>query len=173
MSALRGLAAFKHNLCTLASVSSPESVVKSMQVKARQSQAACHCILTVRFVPSVSARLLTAGKLILMRKEKKSIWIDWKIPQVVFFKRSQLISCLGFFFSSLKKFDIFWPRASPSGPESYYVVEVGWLSMQIFLLIWIPRQRLSDVKLNCCHLTNALAVKSFDKSLVRIRGFRI
>jgi hypothetical protein len=41
---LIGLAAFKQSRSTLASVSSPLSVVKSMQVTALHSQAACHSI---------------------------------------------------------------------------------------------------------------------------------
>ncbi len=41
---LIGLAALRQSLSTLDSVSSPLKVVKSMQVTARQSQAACHSI---------------------------------------------------------------------------------------------------------------------------------
>ena len=62
MSDLIGLAAFKQSLCTLASVSSPARVVKSMHVKARHNQAACHCFFTVLRVPNVAARRLIAGR---------------------------------------------------------------------------------------------------------------
>ena len=62
MSGRIGLAAFKHSLCTLTSVSSPARVVKSMQDRARHSHAACHCFFTVLRVPKVAARLLMAGR---------------------------------------------------------------------------------------------------------------
>ena len=62
MSGRIGLAAFKHSLCTLTSVSSPARVVKSMQDRARHNHAACHCFFTVLRVPKVAARLLMAGK---------------------------------------------------------------------------------------------------------------
>ena len=64
-SCLTGFCALKHNRATLVAVSSPERVVKSMQVTARRSQAACHCFFTDRRVFSVSARRLTAGRLTL------------------------------------------------------------------------------------------------------------
>merc|ERR1712050_227491 len=59
---LTGLAPLRHSLCTLAAVSSPESVVRSMHVTARSNQAAWYCTLTVLLVPSVEARRFTAGK---------------------------------------------------------------------------------------------------------------
>ena len=62
MSGRIGLAAFKHSLCTLTSVSSPARVVKSMQDRARHNHAACHCFFTVLRVPKVAARLLMAGR---------------------------------------------------------------------------------------------------------------
>src|ERR1700756_621340 len=55
-----GCRAFAHNRRTRSSVSSPESVVRSMQVIARNSHAACHSFLTVRRVTSVCARRSTA-----------------------------------------------------------------------------------------------------------------
>src|SRR5262245_34082503 len=60
-----GWRALAQSRCTLPGVSSPESVVKSMTLTARSSQAACHCFFTVRRVPIVAARRSTA--LLLMR----------------------------------------------------------------------------------------------------------
>src|SRR5205814_749104 len=51
-----GWRALAHSRRTLPAVSSPCSVVKSMQVIARSSQAACHSFLTVRRVGMVAAR---------------------------------------------------------------------------------------------------------------------
>ena len=58
MSFRMGMPALRQSLDTLAAVSSPDSVVRSMQVTARHSQAACHCFLTVRRVPKVAALVL-------------------------------------------------------------------------------------------------------------------
>src|SRR4029450_12591060 len=52
---------------TLRGVSSPESVVRSMTLTARSSQAACHCFFTVRRVPIVAARRSTALRLMRVR----------------------------------------------------------------------------------------------------------
>ena len=51
-----GWRAFAHRRRTLPGVSSPASVVRSMHVTARSSQAACHAFLTERRAPSVAAR---------------------------------------------------------------------------------------------------------------------
>ena len=53
----------KHSLDTFVTVSSPDRVVRSMQVTALRSQAACHCFFIERRVLSESARRLTAGRL--------------------------------------------------------------------------------------------------------------
>src|SRR5438876_497024 len=58
-----GLFALAHSRSTLVGVSSPWSVVRSMQVIARKSQAACHSFLTVRRVGMVAARRSTALRL--------------------------------------------------------------------------------------------------------------
>src|SRR5205807_3850197 len=58
-----GLFALAHSRTTLVGVSSPWSVVKSMQVMARSNQAACHSFLTVRRVGMVAARRSTALRL--------------------------------------------------------------------------------------------------------------
>lgn len=73
-SCLTGFCALKHNRATLVAVSSPERVVKSIQVTARRSQAACHCFLIDRRVFSVSARRFTAGRLtrVLLTHSKSS-----------------------------------------------------------------------------------------------------
>src|SRR5436190_3831440 len=55
-----GCRALAHRRRTRSSVSSPESVVRSMQVMARSSHAACHSFFTVRRVTSVCARRSTA-----------------------------------------------------------------------------------------------------------------
>src|SRR6516162_8544710 len=55
-----GWRAFAQRRFTRSSVSSPERVVRSMQVMARSSQAICHSFLTVRRVTSVAARRSTA-----------------------------------------------------------------------------------------------------------------
>src|SRR4051812_9639345 len=65
MSSRTGLRALAQRRRTLLGVSSPESVVRSIQVMARNSQAACHSFLTVRRVTSVVALRSTA--LLLMR----------------------------------------------------------------------------------------------------------
>src|SRR3989441_11710673 len=59
-----GLFALAHRRSTLVGVSSPWRVVRSMQVIARKSQAACHSFLTVRRVGMVAARRSTALRLI-------------------------------------------------------------------------------------------------------------
>ncbi|CAG9256977.1 hypothetical protein PUN4_280070 [Paraburkholderia unamae] len=59
-SARTGWRAFMHRRCTRPSVSSPLSVVRSMQVMAFSSQAACASFLTARRVPSVAVRRSTA-----------------------------------------------------------------------------------------------------------------
>src|SRR5438477_6902350 len=58
-----GFLALAHSRSTLVGVSSPWSVVRSMQVIARKSQAACHSFLTVRRVGMVAARRSTALRL--------------------------------------------------------------------------------------------------------------
>src|SRR5712691_8155971 len=58
-----GLFALAHSRSTLLGVSSPCSVVRSMQVMARSSHAACHSFLTVRRVGMVAARRSTALRL--------------------------------------------------------------------------------------------------------------
>src|SRR5256885_16256068 len=58
-----GLFALAHRRSTLVGVSSPWSVVRSMQVIARGSPAACHSFLTVRRVGIVAARRSTALRL--------------------------------------------------------------------------------------------------------------
>ena len=55
-----GRRAFAQSLLTRSSVSSPDSVVKSMHVIARSSQAICQSFFTVRRVASVAARRSTA-----------------------------------------------------------------------------------------------------------------
>src|SRR5258707_15708740 len=55
-----GCHALAHMRRTRSSVSSPESVLRSMHVMARSSQAACHSFFTVRRVTSVCARRSTA-----------------------------------------------------------------------------------------------------------------
>src|SRR6266446_6973153 len=62
-SARMGLFALAHSRSTLVGVSSPWSVVRSMHVMARSSQAACHSFLTVRRVGMVAARRSTALRL--------------------------------------------------------------------------------------------------------------
>ena len=56
------LVTLRQSLATLVSVSSPASVVRSMQVTARSSQPACHCCFTVRRVPRLAARLVTRNR---------------------------------------------------------------------------------------------------------------
>ena len=55
-----GCRALAHSRRTRSSVSSPESVVKSMQVMARRSHAACHSFFTVRRATCDWARRSTA-----------------------------------------------------------------------------------------------------------------
>ena len=57
---LHGLLALAQSLRTRGSVSSPESVVRSMHVIARRSQAICQSFFTVRRVTRVCARRSTA-----------------------------------------------------------------------------------------------------------------
>ena len=68
MSFRMGMPALRQSLDTLAAVSSPDSVVRSMQVTARHSQAACHCFLTVRRVPKVAALVL--------RRDEMKVFVD-------------------------------------------------------------------------------------------------
>src|SRR5713101_9585724 len=58
-----GLFALAHRRSTLVGVSSPWRVVRSIQVMARSSHAACHSFLTVRRVGIVAARRSTALRL--------------------------------------------------------------------------------------------------------------
>lgn len=60
MSPRNGLRALAHKRSTLPAVSSPDSVVRSINVIARSSHAACHCCFTVRRVGIVAARRSTA-----------------------------------------------------------------------------------------------------------------
>src|ERR1700730_17488447 len=59
-SCLTGDFALAHSRCTFPSVSSPESVVRSMQVIAFSNQAACHSFLTVLLPAKVATRRSTA-----------------------------------------------------------------------------------------------------------------
>src|SRR5258706_5552072 len=63
MSGRSGRRALAQSRSTFPGVSSPCSVVRSMQVIARSSHAACHSFLTVRGVESVAARRSTALRL--------------------------------------------------------------------------------------------------------------
>src|ERR1700722_3638817 len=60
ISCCRGCRPFAHNRRTRSSVSSPESVVRSMQVIARSSHAACHSFFTVLRATCDAARRSTA-----------------------------------------------------------------------------------------------------------------
>jgi len=78
---------FAQRRATLLLVSSPPSVVRSMQVTARRSQAACHSFLTERRDCSTVARRLTAGRFIwtLFNHPRSEILflIMWKIAAAI------------------------------------------------------------------------------------------
>lgn len=78
---------FAQRRATLLLVSSPPSVVRSMQVIARRSQAACHSFLTERRDCSTVARRLTAGRFIwtLFNQPRSEILflIMWKIAVAI------------------------------------------------------------------------------------------
>src|SRR2546425_11117438 len=70
MSWRTGCCALAQRRSTLVGVSSPCRVVRSMQVMARSSQAACHSFFTVRRVGMVAARRSTALRLTLIARTR-------------------------------------------------------------------------------------------------------